>query len=92
MPVYPVGGRPRPSKAVWETRSVGAAARLDGPRVFHSAGRMHRPTGGGLECGEKGRETIWCRFRVVRDWLLEARGFRFKIGEPQRGPWAEALQ
>ena len=53
MPVQPVGGRVRPSKAVWETRCPGRdGLGTDGPRVFRTTGRMHRPSGGELEARE----------------------------------------
>ena len=46
MPVQPVGGRLRPSKAVWETRCTGAPAWLDGlarfPRRWQDAQAVRR--------------------------------------------------
>ena len=43
--VQPVGGRLRPSTGGVGNALHGATACLDGPRVFHAAGRMHRPSG-----------------------------------------------
>ena len=66
MPVRPVAGRGRRSKAVWETRCT----RWDrpgrnGPRVLDAADRMHRRSGGGLELRETGLETIRPRAGIV---------------------------
>ena len=43
-PVEPVGGAPcAPSKAVWETRALAPLSSWAPERVFHTAGRIHRP-------------------------------------------------
>ena len=79
VPVHHVGECGRPSRAVWETRCTwrndpGRTARA----FFHAAGRMHRPSGGGLEAHCRRVGTIGRRAGFVHDVLLEVRRFQFR--------------
>ena len=93
MPVQPVGGRGRPSRAVWETRcTMVGRSWTDGPRVFDAAGRVHRRSGGVFELCETGLETIGRRAGIVCGGPARATGFPLKMRGRAWEPWLAHLK
>jgi len=92
MPVQPVGGRGRPSRAVRETRctTVGRSW-TDGSCVSMPPAGCTGARDSGLELRETGLETIGRRAGIVRDGPARATGFPLKMRERAGEQWLARL-